>query len=95
MPTSYRITIGTARSNRLTGSPVGVIIAAAMKHMRNAYFLLVVKKSVVTTPNLVKRYIKMGNSNIAPHPNIIIEANDRYLSAVIIGSNSPEPKFKR
>src|SRR3989338_6606379 len=95
IPISYSPIIGTARSIRLTTSPVGVIIAAAMKHTRTAYFLLRVKKSVVTMPSIVKRYIKIGNSKIAPHPNIIIEVNERYLLTVIIGSNSTEPKFKR
>ena len=40
-----------------------------IKTITNAYFLVLIKKSGVTIPILVKKYIMIGNSNINPDAN--------------------------
>ena len=47
----------------------GVITADIINTITNAYFLVFIKKSGVTTPILVKKYMMIGNSKIKPEAN--------------------------
>ena len=56
----YRAIIGAAIIVRVTGSPVGVKIAANMKISRIAYLVLVIRNLGVTAPTLARKNTIVG-----------------------------------
>jgi len=55
----------------------GVMMAARTKTTISEYFLYFLKNSGVTKPNLVRKYIKIGNSKI--NPEAITEARTKLM----------------
>ena len=66
MLTSYSRYIGTATTNSVNASAVGVMMAAAMQMTTIAWRRYVLRKSALMNPNRAKIQHKIGSSNISP-----------------------------
>jgi len=83
---SNSIIRGTAISNWLTTSGVGVRTAAIIKLISIAYFLFFLKKLLEISPIFERKVINSGSSKMTPNDNNSLTESEKYSFAAGNGS---------